>query len=140
MKELKRQIERNNGTYKRYYDRHTRKRENFEEGEEVVYRKTKQWLPATVVEKWESPRSYVVNTGTNVVRRNSSQLRRRYSERKPESESEVDTNAGSFSGVQLTEPVSNNNSCSERSETVSFNVNNHSQEGRPKREISASKT
>lgn len=70
--ELKRYLD------KTYYDRSAKKREEFDEGENVVIRgKNKEWMPGRVESKCDSPRSYIVrDTNNQVVRRNSSFLKK----------------------------------------------------------------
>lgn len=62
---------------KNYYDLHVKKREQFQEGENVLVRTGKVWEPAKIISKHNTPRSYIIiNSKGNMVRRNSSHLKK----------------------------------------------------------------
>lgn len=62
---------------KNYYDRHAKLiRDEFKKGDTIVYKNKKQWQPAVIVDKHKSPRSYLIDTGLNVLRRNSNYLKK----------------------------------------------------------------
>lgn len=74
---VKDKIERNRNLAKKYYDRGTHEKEGFEEGETVLIKKEREWVPGVITEKLEQPRSYNVRDGNNVTyRRNSYFLRK----------------------------------------------------------------
>lgn len=61
-----------------YYDRQTRERPDFSEGESVLLRVNNIWEPAKIVKKCKNPRSYLIKTVRgNILRRNSFHLRKR---------------------------------------------------------------
>ncbi|KAG5898858.1 hypothetical protein JTB14_003252 [Gonioctena quinquepunctata] len=56
---------------------HVRERAGFHKGDKVVFRnEAREWQPASIIASHEAPRSYLINTGTNVLRRNSFHLRK----------------------------------------------------------------
>lgn len=62
---------------KNYHDLHAKKREQFREGENVLVRTGKVWEPAKIISKHNTPRSYIIiNSKGNVVKRNSSHLKK----------------------------------------------------------------
>ena len=75
MKDFKDRLQNKNKLAKHYYDRHAKKRADFKKGDHIVYRKNKQWQPALIIDKHKSPRSYLIDTGNNILRRNSSHIR-----------------------------------------------------------------
>ncbi|KAG5873777.1 hypothetical protein JTB14_022206 [Gonioctena quinquepunctata] len=77
IKEFKQNLDHKKSLSKKYYDRHVRERAGFHNGDEVVFRnEAREWQPASIIASHESPRSYLINTGTNVLRRNSFHLRK----------------------------------------------------------------
>ena len=63
---------------KKYYDRTAKERAGFERGQKVFVQNnaTKQWKPAIVLSKCDTPRSYIIKEENgSIVRRNSSFLR-----------------------------------------------------------------
>lgn len=63
---------------KKYYDRTAKERAGFEKGQKVFVQNhaTKQWKPAIVLSKCDTPRSYIIKEENgSIVRRNSSFLR-----------------------------------------------------------------
>lgn len=68
-------LQKRNELYKLYYNQHTRERTDFNQGDKVVYKNGRYWQPGVVTAKHNSPRSYLVDTGKNVIRRNSNHLR-----------------------------------------------------------------
>lgn len=60
-----------------YYNRSCRERDAFEKGDNVVVRNGKVWKPGRIIEKYHTPRSYIVQSeNKSVIRRNSSHLRK----------------------------------------------------------------
>lgn len=76
IKEFKQSLESRNESYKEYYDRHTKLRQGFQDGDTIVYRDNNRWRPAIITAKHESPRSYLIDNGINILRRNSNHLRK----------------------------------------------------------------
>ncbi|XP_039300258.1 uncharacterized protein K02A2.6-like [Nilaparvata lugens] len=74
--QFKLHLQNKNRKSKDYYDAHARARPDFKEGDRVVHRRGKEWHPATVVSKHSSPRSYIIESESNVLRRNRVDLRR----------------------------------------------------------------
>ncbi|KAG5866711.1 hypothetical protein JTB14_029540 [Gonioctena quinquepunctata] len=75
IKEFRQKLDHKKSLSKNYYDRHVRKTAGFHNGDKVVFRKeAKEWQPASIIASHESPRSYLMNTGTNVLRKNSFHL------------------------------------------------------------------
>lgn len=103
-------IERKRQLDKYYYDHTAKQRNEFKEGENVVLREDKEWIPARIEKKLiDTPRSYIVRDKNNkIFRRNSSFLRRSLNEPNFRSELDVDTN------VELSSDVSD--SCSHLSQ------------------------
>nr|XP_022905322.1 uncharacterized protein K02A2.6-like isoform X1 [Onthophagus taurus]XP_022905323.1 uncharacterized protein K02A2.6-like isoform X1 [Onthophagus taurus]XP_022905324.1 uncharacterized protein K02A2.6-like isoform X1 [Onthophagus taurus]XP_022905325.1 uncharacterized protein K02A2.6-like isoform X1 [Onthophagus taurus] len=66
---------------KKFYDKGTQPLKDLNVGERIVYRKNKEWQPAVVIGKHESPRSYLINTGLNVLKRNRQVLRKSVTDR-----------------------------------------------------------
>lgn len=70
-------IEKNQEKYKYYYDRTTKTAKPLKEGDNVVVYRNKVWEPAKIVEKHDSPRSYVIEDSKGeIMRRNSLHLRK----------------------------------------------------------------
>lgn len=59
----------------RYYNKTTRNRQDFEVGQDVAMREGRKWKFGKIVEKWHTPRSYIVKTGTGIYRRNTIDIR-----------------------------------------------------------------
>lgn len=63
--------------YKEYHDRRVVERNSFKVGENIVVRKDKVWSPAVIIEKCNTPRSYLIkDQNCELLRRNSSHLRK----------------------------------------------------------------
>ncbi|KAK9702746.1 Integrase zinc binding domain [Popillia japonica] len=61
---------------KHHYDKQAHARPTFKEGDSIILKKEKHWVPAQVMEKTDSPRSYIVKDHLgNIYRRNSSFLK-----------------------------------------------------------------
>ncbi|KAB0801714.1 hypothetical protein PPYR_03900 [Photinus pyralis] len=70
--------------HKSYYDRNTKTRKSFSNGENIVMFRDKKWEPARIIQKHDSPRSYVIkDVNGHVMRRNSQHLRKSFNEFKP---------------------------------------------------------
>ena len=71
------ELERRQETHKRYYDRGTRPLDDMYPGEKTWIRTDHdtEWSQGTIVDKYEAPRSYLVDNGQSVVRRNRSHLK-----------------------------------------------------------------
>lgn len=52
-----------------------------------MYRKDKKWEPAVVINKHKYPRSYLIDTGRSMLRRNSNHIRKSYNEGKQDYDS-----------------------------------------------------
>ena len=60
---------------KLYYDQTARDLPECRENQNVIIRKGREWIPGRIVEKHEKPRSYMVQSETNILRRNRRDLR-----------------------------------------------------------------
>ncbi|KAK9739152.1 hypothetical protein QE152_g9280 [Popillia japonica] len=61
---------------KHHYDKQAHARPTFKEGDSIILKKEKHWVPAQVMEKTDSPRSYIVKDHLgNIYRRNASFLK-----------------------------------------------------------------
>lgn len=67
----------NNECNKRYHDKNSKARKEFEKGEKVWMKDKKVWVPGRILDKHGSPRSYIIATGGKTFRRNSFFLRNR---------------------------------------------------------------
>lgn len=67
----------NNNINKKHYDKNCKSRQNFEKGEKVWLKDNKHWVPGTIIEKHETPRSYIVEREGKAFRRSSYFLRSR---------------------------------------------------------------
>jgi hypothetical protein len=76
IKKFRDELQNRNKIVKKYYDRNAKPRDDFKNGDTIVYKRKKQWQPAVIVSKHKSPRSYLVNTGSNILRRNSNHLKK----------------------------------------------------------------
>jgi len=70
-------LQRNQQTAKDYYDRRTRPLNTLKPGTPVLMRTDEEskWTPGNVLEQHSAPRSYLVDNGSNVVRRNRVHLK-----------------------------------------------------------------
>lgn len=72
------QIKENNRNYKAHYDKHTRPKNNFQQGERIWVKSGKIWVKGIIESKHPTPRSYWVTlTDGTTLRRNSCFLRSR---------------------------------------------------------------
>lgn len=72
------QIKENNRNYKAHYDKHTRPKNNFQQGERIWVKSGKIWVKGIIKSKHPTPRSYWVTlTDGTTLRRNSCFLRSR---------------------------------------------------------------
>jgi hypothetical protein len=70
------QLKSNQQKSKEYYDRGSKTRSDFAAGQRCFIRKDRTWIPATIVEKHQQPRSYIVQPDHGAtVRRNSAHLK-----------------------------------------------------------------
>ncbi|XP_039307927.1 uncharacterized protein K02A2.6-like [Solenopsis invicta] len=76
-----------------------------EKGDTIVYKNKKQWQPAVVVSKHKSPRSYLINTGSNILRRNSNHLKKSVIKHET-SDTEIDNELPETS---INQEINNNN-------------------------------
>lgn len=82
-------VEKQRGT-KAYHDLTAKPREGFETGENVLVKTEKVWEPAKVVTQHKSPRCYLIlNNKGNVLRRNSSHLKKTHTELHTDSEPDL---------------------------------------------------
>lgn len=70
-----------------------------------MYKNKKQWQPAVVVSKHKSPRSYLINTGSNILRRNSNHLKKSVIKHET-SDTEIDNELPETS---INQEINNNN-------------------------------
>lgn len=79
---LKSKIDRKRQLDKYYYDRTAKERCEFKEGENVVLRTDRNWVPARIEKKiTDVPRSYIVrDDNNNLFRRNTSFIRKSFNE------------------------------------------------------------
>ncbi|KAK9754587.1 hypothetical protein QE152_g1106 [Popillia japonica] len=68
---------------KAYYDSKCKERQEFKPGDKVTVREGNEWVNAEVIDKAKTPRSYYINNGHNVIRRNSHHLRHSLNTPKP---------------------------------------------------------
>lgn len=54
---------------KSYYDQQAHERKDFKPNQDIVMQKGKIWVPARVLNKHESPRSYMVEAQNGTVRK-----------------------------------------------------------------------
>ncbi|KAK9709517.1 hypothetical protein QE152_g26569 [Popillia japonica] len=110
---------------KAYYDSKCKERQEFKPGDKVTVREGNEWVNAEVIDKAKTPRSYYINNGHNVIRRNSHHLRHSLNTPKP-------------TCIDNTEDSSNNeierNMSSPQKVNSDSNVNNSSS-NRPQRHI-----
>ncbi|KAK4886345.1 hypothetical protein RN001_002616 [Aquatica leii] len=75
------QIEDKQKIYKQNYDKNTKLSQEFQGGDNVVTYKNKVWEPAKIVQKCETPRSYLIRDNKGqLLRRNSIQIRKSLNE------------------------------------------------------------
>lgn len=76
MRKFRDKLKNNNKITKNYDDRHTKLRDGFKKEDTIVYKNKRQWQPAVIVDKHKFPRSYLIDTGSNVLRKNSNYLKK----------------------------------------------------------------
>ena len=71
------QLEHRQATYKQYYDRGTRPLDILQPGDKIWTRTDSdcEWTQATVVDRHDAPRSYLIDNGQSIVRRNRSHVK-----------------------------------------------------------------
>ncbi|EFA13186.1 hypothetical protein TcasGA2_TC006861 [Tribolium castaneum] len=67
--------ERSHRNIKSYYDRSAKDLPTLNKDQAVLVRKNKHWIPGKVVQRHSKPRSYIVETEGNILRRNRKDLR-----------------------------------------------------------------
>jgi len=117
-KKFREELESKSKVTKSYYDRNARPRNDFKKRDKIVYRNKKQWQPAIIANKHKSPRSYLIDTGSNILRRNSNHFRKSVIKHKtnteldnelPETSINQDSDNHSNNTQDNTIDISNNN-------------------------------
>lgn len=60
---------------KKFHDKQAKKRNDFEINDSVLIKLFEKWVPGRIIQKWKTPRSYVVLIDGKEYRRNSRDIR-----------------------------------------------------------------
>jgi transposase InsO family protein len=135
-KSVERALKKSQEKQKAIYDKHTKALPTLNEQDKHVYMRDGHWKPVKVVGKADAPRSYLVQTGTNVLRRNRSELMKindKYTDKNSvvTSESDQRQNGKDNDLVNVTEPSTETvepTSLSVQSPARSVNRDQHNQQ------------